>query len=143
MQKFDYQSWLGKVYISAALYFIQKAAKFYRPFQINDCFDRQYIADYVSSQKHYFRGDILEFAGNVSYARLLGGGEKVHIMAYDKQKKEYPDADFYGDIENGIALPRQKFDCIIATQVLMYMTKLDQTLQNLKRMLKPRGKLLS
>ena len=54
----------------------------------------------------------------------------------------YPDADIYADLEDEATLPDMKFDCIVATQVIMYMYDIERCMRNLRRMLKPGGMLI-
>ena len=71
-----------------------------------------------------------------------GNNPNIKIMTADKHKDIYPNADYFVDLENIKTLPEDKFDCIIATQVIMYMKDVVKTLENLKYMLKPNGVLI-
>lgn len=108
-----------------------------------DCFDRYYINDYVESNKNYIKGDVLEFCGgNVIYAKKYGKNPNIKLMTYVGHKDIYSHADYYADLDDISTLPEQKFDCIIATQVIMYNTDPIVALNNLKFMLKPKGVLI-
>lgn len=114
-----------------------------KPVTREDCFDRYYINDYIEQNKHYIKGDVLEFAGgDIVYAEKYGNNPNIKIMTADKHKDIYPNADYFVDLENIKTLPEDKFDCIIATQVIMYMKDVVKTLENLKYMLKPNGVLI-
>ena len=114
-----------------------------KPATREECFDRYYINDYVEMNKDYIYGDVLEFAGgDVVYAKKYGNNPNVKIMAGLNHKEAYPNADYWADLQKKETLPEQKFDCIVATQVIMYMEDLTTTLENLKYMLKPEGRLI-
>ena len=63
-------------------------------------------------------------------------------MCVPKWKDLYPPADIYADIEDESTLPEDRFDCIIATQVLVYMYDVELCLRNLKKLMKPGGVLI-
>lgn len=114
-----------------------------KPQEREECFDRYFINDYVKRHKKYIKGDILEFCGgNTVYAQKYNEGGGVHLMAFTGHKEAYPHADYFADLEDKSTLPDKQFDCIIATQVIMYMSKIDDVLQNLKSMLKENGVLI-
>ena len=93
-----------------------------KPATREECFDRYYINDYVEMNKDYIYGDVLEFAGgDVVYAKKYGNNPNVKIMAGLNHKEAYPNADYWADLQKKETLPEQKFDCIVATQVIMYM----------------------
>ena len=122
---------------------LRKISNELKPITREDCFDRYYINDYVELNKKYIKGDVLEFAGgDVIYAKKYGDNPNVRIMCGLNHKEAYPNADYYADLDNTNTLPNQKFDCIVATQVIMYMNSPLQALKSLKYMLKPNGTLI-
>lgn len=122
---------------------LQKISNELKPITREDCFDRYYINDYVELNKKYIKGDVLEFAGGeVVYAKKYGDNPNVKIMASIRHKEIFTDADYYADLDDINTLPDEKFDCIIATQVIMYMKNPRQALESLKYMLKPKGTLI-
>jgi len=133
------------VYISLNKYIkkIKRLARKIRPKTIDEYFDRGFIDDYIKENIDSIQGDVLEFAGNISYAKKYSNNlSSLKIMAYKKHQSIYPNADFYCDLEEDDNIPTEKFDCIIATQVLVYMVDLIKVLNNLKKMLKPNGIIL-
>lgn len=118
-------------------------SNYLKPQTRDECFDRYFIEDYVNDSAQYIKGDVLEFAGGETiYAQKYGTKPNVFIMAALSHKEVYPNANYYADLENEDTLPSKKFDCIVATQVIMYMEDLTRTLNNLKSMLKPNGYLI-
>lgn len=63
-------------------------------------------------------------------------------MASDRHKEIYSHANYFADLDDEKTLPDKKFNCIIATQVLMYMNNPEQGLKSLKQMLYPNGVLI-
>lgn len=108
-----------------------------------ECFDRWYINDFVERNKESIKGDVLEFCGGEVYANKYGDRSvKVKMMTSNRHKEVNAEADFFADLDDANTLPEEKFDCIIATQVIMYVNDVEQTLINLKSMLKPGGTLI-
>lgn len=124
---------------------LKKISTELQPEEREECFDRYFINDYVSRHKQLIKGDILEFCGgNTVYAKKFSEGDctNISLMAYVEHRHVYPQADYFTDLEDKTTLPDKKFDCIIATQVIMYMSQIDTVLQNLKWMLKDNGVLI-
>lgn len=122
---------------------IETMSKYLQPSKREECFDRLYINDYVKREKEYIKGDVLEFAGGeVVYAKKYGKDAKVYLMAGSMHRDIYSNVDFYADLDDETSLPDMKFDCIVATQVIMYMKNVETALYNLKRMLKVGGALI-
>ena len=57
-------------------------------------------------------------------------------------KAGFPDATIVGDLESGVGIPRDAFDCIILTQTLQMIYDIRSALKHLHRLLKPGGVLL-
>lgn len=113
-----------------------------KPANREDCFDRYYINDYVERNKRYIKGDVLEFAGGEIYAEKYGQPSCVKLMTSPRHREINPTADYFADLDDKSTLPEEKFDCIIATQVIMYVNDLETALENLRYMLKPDGALI-
>lgn len=111
-----------------------------QPDNIDDGFDRSYIEDYMGKTKNYFRGDVLEFDGKVSY--LNSGNANIYKASYIYDRDKYSNSDYYIDLRDETTLPDKKFDCIVATQVICYVVNVFLVLCNLKKMLKPGGVLV-
>lgn len=122
---------------------MKKISSKLQPKNRDECFDRYFIEDFCEKNSKYIKGDVLEFAGGETiYSKKYGNAQNVKIMAGLAHKNIHKNADYYSDLEDKSTLPKEKFDCIVATQVIMYMENLDETLKNLKSMLKPNGQLL-
>ncbi len=123
---------------------MHKISNYLKPENREECFDRKFINDYVQSNKNYIKGDVLEFSGgDIIYAKKYGDKNiNLKMAAYQGHKDIYPHADYHIDLEDISTLPEQKFDCIVATQVIMYMYDLKKTMENLKYMLKDNGALI-
>lgn len=122
---------------------MRKIASKLQPQNRDECFDRYFIEDFCERNSKYIKGDVLEFAGGETiYSKKYGNAQNVKIMTAISHKDIYKNADYYSDLEDKNTLPKEKFDCIVATQVIMYMENLDETLKNLKSMLKPNGHLI-
>ncbi len=123
---------------------IKDIAALLHPHAWEEAYDRGYINDYISRHKSEIHGEVLEFCGGeVVYARKYGNGVKhIDLMAKSGLEHVFPDADIYADVEDVSSLPKEKYDCIVATQVIMYMYDLQTAMHNLKYMLKPGGTLL-
>lgn len=124
---------------------IKDIASLLHPSAWEESYDRYYINDYLGRHKSAIHGNVLEFCGGeVVYAAKFGGAAASHIdlMAKTGLENSFPDADIYANIEDVSTLPPERYDCIIATQVIMYMYDLEAVMNNLKYMLKPGGTLL-
>lgn len=119
-----------------------KLSRHLHPTQPSECIDRGFIEDYVKINKDLIHGDVLEFYGSSMYSTKYAA-EKINLRTMSgNQYKSTQNADLYCDLEDKNTLPNEKFDCIIATQVLVYMVDVVSVLENLKSMLKPNGKLI-
>ena len=129
--------------IRAKIQEIGELAKHLQPTDREECFDRWYINDFVERNQESIKGNVLEFCGGEVYAKKYGDqSAKVKMMTSLRHKEINTDADFYADLDDASTLPKEKFDCIIATQVIMYVNNVEQSLINLKSMLKPGGTLI-
>ena len=108
-----------------------------------ECFDRKYINNYILENRSSIKGDVLEFCGGELYAKKYAQGKiNVKTMAYIGHRKIYANANYFCDLDDISTLPNDKFDCIIATQVIMYMNNPVVALTNLRKLLKRNGVLL-
>lgn len=139
----NYESYLYELF-SHKINELRAISNELKPANREECFDRPFINDYVKRNSEFIVGDVLEFAGGeIQYARKYGKPDNLYMMAGICHKDVYSDGiDFYADLDNYTTLPGKKFDCIVATQVIMYMNDPREALLNLKRMLKPGGHLI-
>lgn len=123
---------------------IKDIAALLHPQAWEEAYDRYYINDYISRHKNDIHGDVLEFCGGEDvYAKKYGGMlKRVDLMAKTGLENVFPNADIYANLEDISTLPAAQYDCIIATQVIMYMYDLKTVMNNLKYMLKPGGILI-
>jgi SAM-dependent methyltransferase len=103
--------------------------------------DRYYIERFLSAYAPDIKGHVLEF-GDDSYTRTFGG-ERVKKVDVLHPKEGNPRATIVADLASAEHIPSDTFDCIICTQVLMYVYRVDAAIQTLHRILKPGGVLLA
>lgn len=103
--------------------------------------DRHYIEGFLARHAADVRGRVLEFEADL-YTRRFGadrvtGNDVLHAATGN------PRATIVADIQRREALPVASFDCIICTQVLMYIYDTRAALHTLQRALTPGGVLLA
>lgn len=103
--------------------------------------DRYYIERFLSVYAPDIKGHILEF-GDDSYTRTFGSGrvEKTDVLHATEGN---PQATMVGDLSSAEHVPTNMFDCVICTQVLMYIYGIGAAIRTLHRILKPGGVLLA
>ena len=98
--------------------------------------DRYYIDAFLRPHSSDIRGSVLEIAEPL-YTRRFGSGvtdsEVLHIS--DSQ----PPVTLVADLTSHEQLPRDRFDCIICTQTLLFIFEVGAAIEGLHRMLKPGG----
>jgi SAM-dependent methyltransferase len=102
--------------------------------------DRHYIEDFLSTWSADIKGHVLEVK-NSDYTKAFGGSRvsKSDVLDVDAAN---PQATIIADLNAANELPGDAFDCIIFTQTLQYIYRLDCALRDLHRSLKPGGVLL-
>lgn len=102
--------------------------------------DRYYIENFLRKNSKHIRGMVLEVMDNL-YTKKFGRKQVTasDIMDIDKGNRK---ANIHADLRETKNLPRNKYDCIILTQVLQYIDDLDSAVESLHKMLKPKGFLL-
>jgi SAM-dependent methyltransferase len=103
--------------------------------------DRYYIERFLSAHALDIKGHVLEF-GDDSYTRTFGH-TRVKRTDVLHAKEGNPQATVVADLASADHIPSNTFDCIICTQVLMYVYRIDMAIRTLHRILKPRGVLLA
>lgn len=102
--------------------------------------DRYYIEHFLSGHAGDVRGRLLEI-GDDRYTRHFGGAQVTHSDVLD-----LPRADNRPTIEADLAdaghLAGEQFDCIIFTQTLQYIYRVEAAIATLYRLLRPGGVLL-
>ena len=102
--------------------------------------DRYYIEHFLAAHSDDVRGHVLDFFDD-AYARQFGG-EKVTKVDVLHLTGDNPHATIIGDICDGKQIPSDTFDCVICTQVLLFVYDLRAAIKTLHRILKPGGVLL-
>jgi SAM-dependent methyltransferase len=140
--------WLRRQPLRAQLWFRRGSGLYRRtsPFSRNwgggrgRIIDRYYIEDFLAEHSDDVHGHVLEFFDD-AYTRQFGGdkvtkADLLHLTA------DNPHATIIADISDGNEIPSDTFDCIICTQVLLFVYDLRAAIRTLYRILKPGGVLL-
>jgi SAM-dependent methyltransferase len=104
------------------------------------CIDRYYIEKFVGRHARDIAGDVLEFQDNAYTVRY--GGMQVttsEVLDVDSANKQ---ATIIADLTAADEIPSERFDCVIATQVLQYPYDVRAAVHTLFRILKPGGVVL-
>jgi SAM-dependent methyltransferase len=102
--------------------------------------DRYYIESFLTEHAEDVRGHVLDFADD-SYARKFGGAKATKIDVLHLTEGN-PRASLVADLARAEQIASQTFDCIICTQVLLYVFEVQAAIRTLHRILKPGGILL-
>lgn len=102
---------------------------------------RHYIEGFLARHAADIRGQVLEFA-DPGYTERFGGARVSGVEVMHKTR-ENPRATLVGDLETGAGVPSERFDCVIATQVLQYVFDLPAALAHCRRALRPGGVILA
>jgi SAM-dependent methyltransferase len=103
--------------------------------------DRYYIEGFLSTHADDIRDHVLEFGDDV-YTRRFGG-DRVTQSDVLHAGPGNPRATIIADLSAADDLGTELFDCIVCTQVLMYIYPVGAAIQTLHRLLKPSGVLLT
>ena len=104
--------------------------------------DRYYIEAFLERHENDIRGRVLEAGGLVSYTKKYGS-DRVSQADVLYPKDGFPDATVVGNLESGVGIPRDAFDCIILTQVFPFIYGLEAAVRNTCAALRPGGVLLA
>jgi SAM-dependent methyltransferase len=104
--------------------------------------DRFYIDRFLRQHADDIRGCVLEF-GDDRYSRAFGGNKanRIEILA-PKAIEGDTRPTIIADLTRTQQLPTGHFDCIVCTQVLMFVDDLGAAVRSLHSMLRPGGVLL-
>ena len=102
--------------------------------------DRYYIESFLDRHSDSIQGRVLEVKDR-SYTERFGNGKvsESEILDIDSANRE---ATLVADVTQDDGLPADRFDCVIFTQTLQFVSSPERALRNLSRMLRPRGALL-
>ena len=102
--------------------------------------DRIYIERFLDRHRADIRGRALE-AENDRYVRRFGSAV-AHVEVLDVLPGN-PRATIVADLQNAPQIPDGSFDCIILTQVLLYVFDVQAAYRTIHRILAPGGVLLA
>jgi len=101
--------------------------------------DRYYIGKFLEQNKDDIKGAVLEFQN--SHFTKKFGEDRIDV-ADTIDNAESNITTINADLRDTDSLPRDKYDCIICTQVLQLIDDTDLCIKNMKMMLKDDGVLL-
>lgn len=102
--------------------------------------DRLYIERFLSAHSKDIQGRVLEVADSVYTKRF--GGARVKRSDVLHPAPGNPRATLIADLGTGEGVREGLFDCIICTQTLQFIYRVEKAIGSLERMLKPSGVLL-
>lgn len=102
--------------------------------------DRYYIEQFLSTHADDIRGRVLEIKAN-DYTLRFGGSrvtksDVLHVEAGN------PKTTIVADLTSADDIPSDTFDCIICTQTLQFIYRVEPAIRTLYRILKPGSALL-
>ncbi len=98
--------------------------------------DRYYIEKFLNENRSFIYGDVLE-VGRDKYTKKFGG-ENVTRSSILHINENF-NADLIGNLETGIGIPENKFDCFICTQTLLCIYDVRSAVRNALKLVKPHG----
>jgi SAM-dependent methyltransferase len=102
--------------------------------------DRHYIEQFLAQHATDIHGRVLEI-GDDHYMRHFGGDRVQQADVLDLPRED-GQATIVADLQEADHIPGAAFDCIIFTQTLQYIFKLETAVASLHRLLRPGGVLL-
>jgi SAM-dependent methyltransferase len=101
--------------------------------------DRYYIDSFLGEHRRDIRGDVLEVRESLYVDRYGTDISRCAVLDIDPDNAR---ATMTADLAKPGSLPSQKFDCIVLTQTLQYVSDVPVAVQNLREALRPDGVLL-
>jgi hypothetical protein len=102
--------------------------------------DRYYIEKFLSNNKQFIRGNVLEIAENVYSKKFAQIGANFEIL---HATKDNPKATIIGDLTDPNSLPENKIDCFICTQTLNFIYDFKKAIEGSYYLLKKDGVMLA
>ena len=102
--------------------------------------DRLYIEGFLERNASDIRGAVLEVLDS-SYTHRFGGGLVSRADVLDASP-DAPHATVRGNLETGVGLPLDIYDCFICTQTLSLIYDLRGAVKHARSLLRPEGVLL-
>ena len=103
--------------------------------------DRYYIEAFLKHHNNDIRGHVLE-TGDPRYTSMFGGN-KVTYSDILNAAEGNAQATLVGDLATGEGIPKNVFDCIILTQVYLFIFDVRTAVANTYAALRPGGVLLA
>jgi SAM-dependent methyltransferase len=103
--------------------------------------DRYYIERFLNSHAESIHGHVMEI-GDATYTCKFGGDRVIQSDVLHVTEGN-PQATIVADLTCADHIPSNTFDCIILTQTLHLIFKVEAALQTLYRILKPGGVVLA
>lgn len=100
--------------------------------------DRYYIEKFISSNKNFIYGDVLEVETSTYTKKFGNTSVKSFILKFDKTSK-FESNLVYGDLTNKISIPSNKFDVFICTQTLNFIFEVEAAIESIFSLLKKNG----
>lgn len=97
--------------------------------------DRYYIEKFLSENKRYITGDVMEMAEN-TYTNMYGENIK---HAYAMHVNGWGENCIKGNLETGEGISENSIDCFICTQTIQFIYDIHSMVKNIYKMLKPGG----
>ena len=85
-------------------------------FNLGTPIDRYYIDSFIKNNRHLINGEVLEI-GEDSYSSKYGN-QGINLTILNVEEKE---GCIQGNLESGMGIPENSFDCIIMTQTLPFI----------------------
>ncbi len=99
--------------------------------------DRFFIERFLARHQGDICGRVLEVGDN-RYTKKFGA-DRVSVSDVVDVRADNPQASIIADLQTATDIPSDSFDCIILTQVLIYMDDVEAALATVLRILKPGG----
>lgn len=100
--------------------------------------DRFYIEEFLSEQKDYIRGTVMEIAEN-RYMKMFKENIQKPVVLHING---WGNGVIKGDLATGEGIVANSIDCMICTQTFPFIYDIHHTVKNIYRLLKPGGVLL-
>jgi hypothetical protein len=102
--------------------------------------DRYYIEKFLSENRNYIKGTVLEVAESTYSKKFDNGVTKFEVLHNDPTFKE---ATITGDLSSPATLPENIADCFICTQTFNFIFDVQTAVKGTYKLLKPGGVLLA
>jgi SAM-dependent methyltransferase len=101
--------------------------------------DRYYIDSFLDEHRSDIRGDVLEVRENLYVDRYGADVSRCDVLDLDPDNAA---ATIKADLAEPGSLPTERFDCIVLTQTLQYVSDPPAAVRNLRNALRPNAVLL-